>query len=355
MPSPDPTLALNRPARPWSERTRGAYEVWYGKVVGLGEDGSGALWFRYTLECHGPGAAPVATCWGAWFETGDAESAPAPWMATEDAAVPLVLPDSPEFLVELSPANRFFRDPATGSWRATGNLRRDANTSLAWDLTWDPAAPPFRYLRPLWLTRLIAPSGACTPTPHARFRGTVWVEEDGVEREITLDEAPGMQGHIWGTRKAHSWHWAHGNRWVDVSTGEPVDAALEVLRVVRKPGAIPLTTLYLWLDGETRAHDTLLDLLPRRRYLLGGPPTGNRGDGGADDLRVERLGPGGFSARFQLLPATTLEVAYQDTDGRRLRNRNATLARAELAIDTPKGRRRLLSPHSATLEIVTRP
>lgn len=340
----------NLPDRPWSVATRGAYEVWYGKVTGRCEGQPRALWFRYTLECPGATAPPVATCWAAWFD--EAQQGP-PFLLTRDFVVPRLDP-GPPFEVRFSDQHALVEDPENRGFHALGDLR-DGDARITWDLRYRPAAPVFPYMAHETLRRWVSPSGACSPVPHARFEGVVRVVRPGQPEEVLeVQDAPGMQGHIWGTRKAHSWAWAHGNDWIDHDDGHPVDAAFEILHVRRRPNAMPLTTMYLWLEGEHHVFNGLRDLVSRRAWLIGEQRVGNRAELGSGRLDFERPGFPELRGHFQLRPRQTLEVEYHDTDGSTLRNRNATLADASLVVQTRRGRRRLVAPGTATLEVVDR-
>lgn len=341
--SPAP-LAANRPVYAWTPERSGCYEVWYGKVGGFHPEHAAALWFRITLEDTGDGH-PRATCWGTWFE----EGLPAPVHLTSGGSVPLLpSPGGPGFMVEIAPGRAFGFEAATGRYVCRGDAA-GPGAALAWDLSWAPRGPAFRYLAWEWLRRLLSPSGACTPCPDVRVSGSVQVTLGASTRSFSLDGAPGMQGHIWGTRKAHSWAWCHGNDWVDAASGEPVEAAFEALRVRRSPGAPALTTMYLHLDGRHHFFNRPSQLVAHRACLLG-RRVGNRGVQLDRELYLEHHGDLPIRAHFALPARQVAHVEYRDTDGRLLRNRNATLAPGELRV----GGRHLRTRLGATLELVER-
>lgn len=336
---------MQSPRYPWYPGTRDAYEIWYGKVCGAREGGATALWFRYTIECHAPGEPGRASAWAVWYDTRRA-SGPAVWI--RDFEVPCLDPEARALAIRLDPDNSLIQDAATGSCRATGRLGTEGRR-ISWDLSWEARAPAFPYMRNDWLRRRISSSGAGTPYPHTSMDGRIELELDGTVEGFEVVGSPGMQGHIWGRKKAWEWAWAHGNDFRDASDGRPVDAALEVIHAVRTPGSPPLTAMLLVLDGQVHAFNRVQDLLPWPR-LLGG----NRAVRSATRIDVEREGDPEIRASFEFLPGQVAEVEYRDTDGSRLRNRNGSLARAELRIHTRAGRRHLISERTATLELVDR-
>lgn len=323
------TLHANRPRYAWSAQRRGCYEIWLGKVV---LPGPAALWFRYALENHGD-AEPTATCWGTWFEAG---RLPLHLHEVRDLPAPETSPE--RFDVSLAPRCRLAWDASAEALRATGSLGAGV-TALTWDLRFAPAGRPFPYLAWERLQRLLAGSGAVSACPDVRMSGTVTV----CGRTVAAERAPGMQGHIFGTRKPHAWAWAHGNAFLDAETGAPVDAAFEAIRVRRAAGGRTLTSVYLRLEAQEWRWNRLTDVLRR-----------NQGREQADAFEIARCGEPALGARFELLPGQVACVDYLDTDGTALVNRNGTLARGTVRVTLQGRERRLEADGTATLELVDR-
>ena len=164
----------------WSGRS-GWYEVWYLVV-------SGRAWLRYTLH------------------VGDAEEA-ALWLVTWDGA--------PRARKETFPFEAFTTGAA--GWPlelGPARLSDDAASGPDWELRLRPLAPPrdalHALVRPLASTRL------ALAQPVVEVTGTI----GGIE----LDGALGSQAHVWGTRHAERFAWAHAGardgRWLELLTAK---------------------------------------------------------------------------------------------------------------------------------------
>lgn len=105
-----------------------------------------------------------------------------------------------------------------------GTLSDTAGKTIKWNLEFKPNAETFHHIPKVLRTLKIAKSEVCTPNPDLRFNGEV---EWGGEK-FQIHAAAGNQGHIWGTKYAHRWAWAHANHFTD-SNGKPISAALEIL------------------------------------------------------------------------------------------------------------------------------
>jgi hypothetical protein len=181
---------------------RGHYESFYLRACHPAEELG--VWIRYTVHKR-PGEQPNASV---WFTLWD----PAPHAAKvtlDDLSVP------------------------DGGWIRVGESSfgpdgaRGAALDASWDLSFEPAAPPFRHLPSGWMYRAPVPRTKTeSPVPAARFSGTVTV--DG--RTVTVDGWPGMVGHNWGAEHAERWVWMHGIGF-DGAAGDWFDAAIGRVKV----------------------------------------------------------------------------------------------------------------------------
>jgi hypothetical protein len=78
---------------------------------------------------------------------------------------------------------------------------------VAWELSWTPGARSYEHVHPLLRRARIAKTVLTLPHADLAIDGTV--SFDG--RELTLAGARGGQAHLWGTKHASRWAWAHCN------------------------------------------------------------------------------------------------------------------------------------------------
>lgn len=86
----------------------------------------------------------------------------------------------------------------------------------AWDLRWTAQGPPARHVHPLLERAKVAKTVLTLPGPDLRIDGSVTVA--GTEYEIS--GARGGQAHLWGSKHALRWAWAHCNDFTS-HEGEP--------------------------------------------------------------------------------------------------------------------------------------
>lgn len=235
----------------WDGRP-GWYEVWYLIVCGR-------FWLRYTLHVpRDPELDREAALWLASFTGPPAARTwtfPLHAFRTAGAGWP----------VELGPAGLGDREA------------RGAVDGAAWELRFEPLLPPFDHVHPL--VRPLARSRVVLSNPALEVSG--FVEVGGVRHD--LDGAPGHQAHVWGSRHADRFGWAHatlpGRRWVEALTA-------------KVPG---LPELSLWATERERASSPLA-LLRTRAELS---PT------------RWRIGP--FTVEAE--PEDFVGVTYRDPDG----------------------------------------
>jgi hypothetical protein len=87
---------------------------------------------------------------------------------------------------------------------------------VRWDLRWEPRLPAAEHVHPLLRRAKLAKTVLVLPHPDVAVSGTVGFEG----RELVLDEAPGGQAHLWGSKHANRWAWAHCNDFQSLQ-GEP--------------------------------------------------------------------------------------------------------------------------------------
>jgi hypothetical protein len=188
-----------------------------------------AWWFRYTTFAPAPGepGAPRGTVWAAAFDAHGIEPALA------GKSILAATPGS----VRLGDA-LFENGHARGEVRARGHL-------IAWDLHWIPG--PAAVQRAPWiLDRLPLPTQVAHAGPDLALTG--WVAVDGARR--ALDGAPGVQKHIWGTRRVEELAWLYCPRF-EGATGASLEAT--AVRAQRSWTTPRLT--FVWARNEGRELD----------------------------------------------------------------------------------------------------
>ena len=78
---------------------------------------------------------------------------------------------------------------------------------VAWSLRWEPDGRPAEHVHPVLQRARLAKTVLVLPQPDLAIAGTVRVGA----REVALERARGGQAHIWGSKHASRWAWAHCN------------------------------------------------------------------------------------------------------------------------------------------------
>lgn len=208
------------------------YEVYYLSLTDTRS--ATGLWIRYTMRSPMTGAGECSL----WFMAMDRDGSRLARRATYPIA---------ELVAERDP----FRLTLAGadlSDRGMAGRFED----VAWELSWVPSLPAAEHVDRLLRRAGIAKTILVLSHPDLAVSGTVQF----AGRELVLDGARGAQAHLWGSKHASRWTWAHAN---DLRTpeGEP------------RPGA--------YLDGVSV-------YVPRLGRQLG-PSTPLVGRFGGDDFR----------------------------------------------------------------------
>jgi hypothetical protein len=165
----------------------GHYEVWYLSAT---DAGSGlGLWIRYTMRAPLHGEPDCAL----WFMAMDREGARIARKATRP--IEELTEQHEPFHLTLAGADLSDRGMAGGFG------------DVAWELLWEPSLPAVDHVHPLVRRSGVARTLLTLVHPDLAIAGTV--RFDG--REIELDGARGGQAHLWGSKHAGRWAWAHAN------------------------------------------------------------------------------------------------------------------------------------------------
>ncbi|UGS36312.1 hypothetical protein DSM104329_02716 [Capillimicrobium parvum] len=279
----------------------GHYEVWYLTLT----DPAGGVgaWIRLTMVAP---LAGEATC-SLWF------------LAMDPATGELTGRKATYPIGELTAAAQPFALCVAG---ATLDDRgtRGAFEDVAWDLRWAPGRP-YEHVHPVLRRARIAKTVLTLPHGDVLVHGSITLPGG---RDVAIDGARGGQAHLWGSKHAERWAWAHAGDLTD-EHGAPVrDTFLDgvsvyVPRLGREVGpSTPVVGRFLGEDFGSRS--------PRRVLA-------NRSAIGLTGWRFEVLDGhrrvvGTVDARRDLLAGVT----YQDPDGDLAHCYNTEVASAHLSV-----------------------
>ncbi len=260
---------------------RGGYEVWF-LTVSHGPEG---YWIRYTRRA--PIAGPLER--RVWFARFDGEE--------------------PHRTLGLN--GPWSRDDEFGTGRAGGGHE------VAWDLTFETGAPTFRLLPAALYRGGLTPTKTLSPNPDTRVSGTILVDGN----EVTLEGAPGHQGHVYGTRHAERWAWAQCNAFAGGEGAFQAVSAQGRRGPVRTPyltfAAVRLGDEWMRLAGWSR----------RRPWGLGRWPISLSSRG----LRLE--------GEVRAAPEVMLRARYLDPDDTPRWCHNSEVASCRLLVSARRGGR----------------
>jgi len=216
----------------------GHYEVYY---LTLTDPSSGVgFWIRYTMVAPLPETGEQASC-SLWFMAMDPNDPVR--NVGEKASFPVGA-----LAAEASPFRLRIEDSWLSDHGMSGSLERDGRR-YGWDLRWEPRLPAYGHVHPALRVARIAKTILFLPHPDLRIDGEI--EIDG--RPLQIEGARGGQAHLWGSKHASRWAWAHCND-LTGSDGKPcadsfVDGvSVYVPRFGRELG--PNTPVVARLDGQ---------------------------------------------------------------------------------------------------------
>jgi hypothetical protein len=203
----------------------GFYEVYFVEVQDAAHETG--LWVRYTLRSPLRTTEPaVAEAWAVYFDRRDPK---------HNTALKHTIPFSD---AHIERAHLLFSVAGCQLTHSgcRGAIEKDGNR-IEWDLTWEERSRfvhfPFErmYSSAFPKTKVLS--------PHFDLRARGYYARNG-ERRV-LQDAPGQQSHLWGTRHAHRWIWAHSNTF-----NEDKEAVFEGLSAEVKLGPIKTPRLTLF-------------------------------------------------------------------------------------------------------------
>jgi hypothetical protein len=190
----------------------GHYEVYYLTAT---DRGSGlGLWIRYTMVAPVAGSEAEPTC-SLWFMAMDPARADGVVGRKVSYPAARLTADSDPFSLRIGDATLTDRG-------MTGEFE-----DVSWDLRWEPRLPAAEHVHPLLQRAKLAKTVLVLPHPDVEVAGSV--RFDG--REVELRDARGGQAHIWGSKHANRWAWAHCNDFESLDGAARPDCYLDGVSV----------------------------------------------------------------------------------------------------------------------------
>jgi hypothetical protein len=190
-----PNLADNTSR--WDGMSPGHYEVWF---LTLNHRASQrGFWFRYLIDVPAANLdrEPQFEVWAGVF---DRPRSHENFVIREETCLETNEIDAPPDLVLR------FNNGSLSSTRSKGEVEAGGH-QVKWDLSFVPNHETYHHVSPTMLHMVKPSSFVLSPNLNAKFTGTITV--DGCE--IYLQDEPGCQSHLWGTKHVDDWVWAHSN------------------------------------------------------------------------------------------------------------------------------------------------
>jgi hypothetical protein len=187
----------------WNGRP-GHYEVYY---LTFTDPGTGVgFWIRYTMVAPLPETGEEATC-SLWFMAMDPQDPSR--NVGEKVSFPIL-----ELSSDTDPFRLRINDAVLTDDGMGGTITRgpeEAGGRIVWDLRWRSLLPAYGHVHPALRRARIAKTILFLPHPELEIDGTIEIGD----RHIDVRGALGGQAHLWGSKHASRWAWAHCNDFVD--------------------------------------------------------------------------------------------------------------------------------------------
>ena len=274
----------------------GTYEAWF--LTATDAHSGRGYWLRSTLTAPTRGT-PYGTVWFARFDRADGAGTFGIHRSFPIDAVKLA---GDGFDVRIG--DSIFR-----SGHLEGSLEGDGHR-IRWDLEFPTGEPTYELLPPIMYRGRLAPTRPYSPNVSTRLTGSI--EVDGERADLA--GVPAQQGHLFGTRHAERWAWAH------CADFEDEDAVVHALTAQGRRG--PFDTPFVTAVGiRWQGRWIRLTKLGRQREFGLGMWRLNLGD------REFRL-----TGRFEAPAEALIRAEYRDPDGTPRYCHNSEVASCRLVL-----------------------
>lgn len=310
----------------WHPGKRGHVESYFLKLNS--PDQGFAVWLRFTFLAPLTGE-PQAEVRAIWFDMNDPSS-------TRDWKTSVAL--TPDVI-----AHHDIHLTIAGCELTTNSTRGalgPASDRIEWDLRFTPGEAPLSLMPWAWMYEARLPrTKVVSPHPASRFSGSICING----RHLRISEAPGMQGHNWGTEHTWRYAWAH----CAAFEGLGPDTFFEGYSAQMKMGALRMPIMsvaHLSLDGHRYAFDRLQSMFSRPVSI-----THNRWQFRLESREHAIMGV------FDAPRDDFICLHYTNPDGSTARCLNTKLASGELRLIDRHERvvTRLTTRRSAALQVMT--
>jgi hypothetical protein len=194
-------------------RQPGHYEVYYLTLTD--PDTGVGVWIRYTMVAPVAGVDQPATA-ALWFLAMDPRQGSRRTLGRKaTSAIDQLRWTSEPFQLTIGEA-KLTEQTMTGSIE-----------DASWDLRWTPCRESYEHVHPA--LRRVASTILTLPNADLQISGTIALP--GGER-LELDGARGGQAHLWGSKHARAWAWAHCNDFRTLADESVADTFVDGVSVV---------------------------------------------------------------------------------------------------------------------------
>jgi hypothetical protein len=212
----------------------GHYEVYY---LTLTDPATGVgIWIRYTMVAPLPETGEQGSC-SLWFIVTDARPGH-PGAFARKASFPIE-----QLVAESEPFSLRIADATLTDSGMEGGFE-----DVSWELAWEPGRA-YEHVHPLLRRAGVANTILVLPHADVAINGTISFAGE----QLLLSGVRGGQAHLWGSKHASSWAWAHCNDFSTLDGQLAADTFVDGVSVIvprfgREVG--PSTPLVGRIDGE---------------------------------------------------------------------------------------------------------
>src|SRR4030095_1671050 len=182
----------------WDGQSGPHYEVWF--LTLNHRESQRGFWFRYTVHSPIPTSRTSNSSAGLWAAVFRRRSPGENLGLKRECSIDQFSFDGREEF-RLKIADGLFTPS-----RAMGRVESDEH-SIEWDLSYEPCQSTYQHVTRA-LARVARPSSfVWSSNLDTRFSGRIDVDGE----QLTLDNEPGCQSHLWGRKHVDEWVWVHSN------------------------------------------------------------------------------------------------------------------------------------------------
>jgi hypothetical protein len=313
------------------ELNRAFYKYRYLKLIDPSTNR--ALWLRFTILSSGNGFKRVAETWAIYYQRNQNK---------EVKKLAVKQTHDIQTFVEAEGSQIRIGDCELSENHTRGSIQSKGN-SIQWDLNLIKGHESSFEFVPEVLTRLgLVRNSASTLCEDLLVSGTTQINGE----TIVWKEAPGTQGHFYGSKNGHSWVWGHCNTFLD-EKGKQTQFIFDGMSVRTRIGpmiAPRFSSFYFYYQGKSYCFNTLKD-----NFHLKSKNTLNAWEFRADRNEVS------FRGFVKAEHKDFAGLTYEDTNGSLLYCANSKLSEMRILVyRSGKLEATFDAQGTATFEVVSR-